>query len=159
MLRPLQLPDDFSGKLWLTSMPGRYEPLEEFLGWCRADWVEEIVCLVDSEEIAHKSPQYGVALRTKGMPLSVEQFPIPDYGVPENIEGLVDLARRVSEKLQAGRKIVLHCAAGYGRTGTFAVMVLMVAGMPLEIALATVKSAGSSPETSEQRQLLQRLSI
>jgi protein-tyrosine phosphatase len=157
MLRLLQLPDNFSGKLWLTSMPGRVEPLEEFLEWCQAASVDEIVCLVNSEEIAEKSPEYAAELAAGTFPLPVEQFPIPDYGVPKDIKGLADLASRVSKKLQAGRKIVLHCAAGHGRTGMFAVMVLLACGMSLESALAAVQAAGSSPETAEQRQLLQSL--
>jgi len=139
-------------------MPGRFETLEEFLGWCRGVSVDEIVCLVDSEEF-FKSPEYGAALEAGTLPFPVKQFPIPDYGVPKDVSGLVDLARRVSEKLQAGRKIVLHCAAGHGRTGMFAVMVLMAAGMPLESALADVRAAGSSPETAAQRQLLERLQL
>jgi atypical dual specificity phosphatase len=159
MLRLLQLPDSISGKLWLTSMPGRFEPLEEFLGWCRTNSVDEIVCLVDSEEIAEKSPDYAALLEAGTLPIPVEQFPIPDYGVPMDIKGLADLARRVVEKLRAGRKIVLHCAAGHGRTGMFAVMVLLASGMSLESALEDVKAAGSAPETAEQRELLKRLSI
>jgi len=159
MLRLLQLPDNFSGKLWLTSMPGRNEPLEEFLGWCRRVSVDEIVCLVDGEEIAEKSPEYAAALKTGQMAFPVEQFPIPDYGVPKDIRGLVDLASRVSKKLQAGRRIVLHCAAGHGRTGMFAVMVLLASGMSLESALKDVQAAGSSPETAEQRQVLRKLQL
>ena len=140
-------------------MPGRSEPLEEFLGWCRTESVHEIVCLVDGEEIAEKSSEYASELEAGTFPLPVEQFPIPDYGVPKDIKGLVDLASRLSKKLQAGRKIVLHCAAGHGRTGMFAVMVLLASGMSLESALEDVKAAGSSPETAEQRQLLQSLTI
>jgi len=51
MLRPLQLPTKYSGKFWLSAMPGRFEQLEEFFGWCQTDRVEEVVCLVSNEEI------------------------------------------------------------------------------------------------------------
>jgi hypothetical protein len=64
MLRPLPLPDNIPGNLWLTSMPGRFEPLEEFLGWCRGVSANEIVCLVDGEEIAEKSPDYWRTSKT-----------------------------------------------------------------------------------------------
>jgi len=100
MLRPLPLPDNIPGKLWLTSMPGRFERLEEFLGWCRGVSVDEIVCLVDSEEIAEKSPEYGAALEAGTLPFPVEQFPISDCGVPKDVGGLVDLARRLSSQVQ-----------------------------------------------------------
>ena len=159
MLRLLQLPDNFSGKLWLTSMPGRYEPLEDFLGWCRGVSVDEIVCLVDSDEIGKKSSEYAAELEAGTFPLPVEQFPIPDYGVPKDIKDLVDLARRVVEKLQTGRKIVLHCAAGHGRTGMFAVIVLVAAGNSIESALDAVRKAGSEPDTATQNALIKKAAI
>ena len=140
-------------------MPGRSEPLEKFFGWCRGVSVDEIVCLVDNDEIGKKSPEYAAELAAGTFPLPVEQFPIPDYGVPKDIKGLADLARRVVEKLRTGRKIVLHCAAGHGRTGMFAVMVLLASGMSLESALKDVQAAGSSPETEEQRQVLRKLQL
>jgi len=90
MLRPLQLPDNFSGKLWLTAMPGRFKSLEKFLGWCRGVSVDQIVCTVHEEEIAEKSPEYAAELEAGTFSLPVEQFSIPDYGVPKDIKGLAD---------------------------------------------------------------------
>jgi len=159
MLRLLQLPDNFPGKLWLSSMPGRFEPMEEFLGWCRGVSVDEIVCLVGSEEIAEKSSEYAAVLEAGSCPLPVEQFPIPDYGAPKDIEVFVAMARHVAEQLQTGRKIVLHCAAGHGRTGMFAVVVLLASGMPLKSALVAVQAAGSEPDTADQNTLIKKAAI
>jgi len=151
MLRPLQLPDHFSGKLWLTSMPGRIETLDEFLGWCREVSVDEIVCLVGGVEIADKSPHYGDALRLGTFPIPVEYFPIPDFGIPTDITGSVDLVCRMVARLKLGRKIVLHCAGGHGRTGMVATMVLIAGGDSMESALNTVEMAGSAPDTDKQK--------
>jgi len=61
MLRPLQLPDKYSGKLLLASMLGRFETLEKILGWCKAGYVDEIVYLVGGKEIAEITDNYLVA--------------------------------------------------------------------------------------------------
>ena len=44
----------------------------------------------------------------------------PDFGVPDETGPLVDLVRHVhSHDEGALRRIVVHCSAGVGRTGTF----------------------------------------
>ena len=159
VLRPLPLPDDISGKLWLSSMPGRFEPLEDFLGWCRTSVVNEVVCLVGNTELLLRSPSYAKALQANQLPFSVTQFPVPDRGVPKDATGLVELAREIAERLRSGGRIVVHCAAGVGRTGLFSTIVLMATGMPLQLALLSVKEARSGPETEEQRALLEGVTI
>lgn len=138
-------------------MPGRFESLEVFLAQCRAEAVEEIVCLVSDEEIEEKSPDYGSAVKESRWPLAMTRFPIPDYGIPDDISGLVACVREVVEKLRRGRKMVVHCAAGCGRTGVFAVLVLHIAGMNLAAAKGAVQTAGSKPDTHEQDALLEKI--
>ena len=140
-------------------MPGRFETFEDFLGWCRTSAVNEVVCLVSDQEIRVKSPSYAKALQANKLPFSVTQFPVPDYGVPNDATGLVDLAKVTAERLRSGGRIVVHCAAGVGRTGLFSTIVLLVTGMPLQSALLSVKEARSGPETEEQRALLERVAI
>jgi len=154
MLRPLQLPTKYSGKFWLSAMPGRFEQLEEFFGWCQTDRVEEVVCLVSNEEIEEISPDYRFASEAKRLPFSFTQFPVPDYDVPANAQGLIDLSRQIEGILRHGRRIVVHCAAGHGRTGLFVTLILLAAGLTLEYALAVVRAAGSNPETESQNAFL-----
>ena len=138
-------------------MPGRFESLEVFLAQCRAEAVEEIVCLVSDEEIEEKSPDYAAVLMEKRWPLAMTRFPIPDYGIPDDIAGLVACVREVVEKLRRGRKMVVHCAAGCGRTGMVAVLVLHIGGMNLAAAKGAVQAAGSKPETHEQDALIEKI--
>ena len=127
--RPLHLPADISGRLWLHSMPGRCEAFQEIIDWCADERIDFIVCLVFDEEIAEKSPDYLAALRDGSFPVPVKRFPIPDYGVPENIQTFADLVVETVRLLRQGQRVLVHCAAGIGRTGMFATAVLMAAGV------------------------------
>jgi len=68
-------------RLYLHSMPGRYEPVEEFLGAITERNIRCVVCLAQPAEIRQKSPAYtalltGMALRTIG-------HPIVNFGIPD----------------------------------------------------------------------------
>jgi hypothetical protein len=51
-LRPLPLPKAVPGALWLAAMPGRFEPLTDFLTAAAQVGAAGILCLVGEEEIA-----------------------------------------------------------------------------------------------------------
>jgi protein-tyrosine phosphatase len=53
-----------------------------------------------------------------------------------------------------GQNVLLHCAAGIGRTGTAAACVLKRLGLPVDEALQRVREAGSNPETAVQSGLV-----
>ncbi len=65
-------------------------------------------------------------------------------------------AARVAEQTRNGTRVFIHCGAGVGRTGTFASAVLMALGYDVEDAIREIAPLGSSPETSRQREFLQR---
>jgi protein-tyrosine phosphatase len=154
MLRAVQLPDDVPGKLLLHSMPGRHEPLERTWEQVRLEGILVIVCLTDLEEVRTKSPAYAAALASGSAPCEIERFPIEDFGVPRDRLVFWDFASKIAEKLKAGSRILIHCGAGIGRTGTFATCVLMALGKTQATAEQAVEAAGSGPETSEQRALV-----
>jgi protein tyrosine phosphatase (PTP) superfamily phosphohydrolase (DUF442 family) len=141
MLRSVRLPDGVPDELRLHSMPGRYEPLAGVCAEIQAVGIDIIICLAPVEEIRRKSPAYADALAENALPCPVEHFPVSDYGVPAN-------------RLNEGRRVLLHCGAGVGRTGTLATCVLLALGVPQEEAARAVSAAGSHPETAEQRALL-----
>jgi protein-tyrosine phosphatase len=60
----------------------------------------------------------------------------------------------VASGLRQGDWIAVHCAAGIGRTGLFAALVLMALGVRMDRARETVREGGSFAETQPQLDLL-----
>lgn len=154
MFRPIPLPSDVPGSLWLHSMPGRCEPLEQAWEHVRNHAVQTIVCLAASEEVLAKSPSYAAALSAKTVPCSMASFPIPDFGVPGDREAFWSFASRIATELRAGGRVLIHCDQGIGRTGMLATCVLLALGQSQVKAQRAVRVSGSYPVTPEQRKLV-----
>jgi protein-tyrosine phosphatase len=58
--------------------------------------------------------------------------------------------------VRGGGIVLLHCAAGIGRTGTTAACLLKRLGAPTAVALQRVRDAGSNPESALQQGLIDR---
>ncbi len=154
LLRPVALPDAARGALWLHSMPGRREAWERFVTDAQAARLGLIVCLTPRHELASLSPDYDAALREGSLPARWQHLPMRDFGLADNVaafrDGIVALAREVD----AGESVLLHCAAGIGRTGTAAACLLKSLGLTRDEALQHVRDAGSSPESAAQSGLI-----
>lgn len=150
MLRRVNLDRLASGGVLLASMPGRFEPLNEFEQEIRRLGVTSIVCLVGDDEIACMSPEYLTRWRNGQLPCPVLQFPIRDFGAPDDRAGFLDFVRDAANRVLRGETLVIHCAAGFGRTGTFAACILIMFGSTWERAIEAVSAAGSCPETPAQ---------
>ena len=149
------LPEKFTlGRLYLCSMPGRFEPLDEFLREIQEAGVSHIVCLVPNDEIEEKSPEYLFAIEENHLPARLLRFAIPNYGTPENPAELDHMLDFIRERMDAGESVVVHCAYGHGRTGAVSALLLARMGLPLEVAIQTIRRAGSAPDTANQRVFL-----
>ena len=102
---------------------------------------------------AHKSPDHLVATRSSELPARIWRFEIPDYGIPDDVAGLDRMLDLIRERLDENESIVIHCAAGHGRTGMVATLLLARIGMQLEDAGA-IGRAGSAPDMPAQRGFL-----
>ena len=149
-LRLLALPPEATGRLWLSSMPGRFEPWTRFVAEAEAVRLGLVVCLTPREEIAELSPAYHAAVARGRLPFRWTLLPMRNFGLPEDPAAfrtqVMDVARRVRE----GESGLLHCAAGLGRTGSAAACVLKSLGLDTPQALARVREAGSNPQNAEQ---------
>ncbi|MDF7800023.1 protein-tyrosine phosphatase family protein [Pontiellaceae bacterium B1224] len=151
-MRLRKLETNTPGTLYLHSMPGRYEDLSSFIERIEAEGISHIICLNSDEEIKTKSPDYYHAIQRGGIPVKRTTFPIPDFGVAEDQEAFYALVRTTVGMLQKETNILVHCAGGIGRTGTFAGCILNALGLPLIL----LEESGSYPETDKQFELLQR---
>ena len=80
-------------------------------------------------------------------------LPIPDFGTPDaaTLQGWRDQSPRLVACLAAGGNVLIHCAAGFGRTGMLAAMLLIDLGVPPPEAIDRVRAARpGSIETREQ---------
>ena len=154
MYRAVELPADVTGRLYLGSMPGRYEVFEEAWRAITEHRITRIVCLVPPEELQDKSPRYARALKEEKTPWVHESFPVEDLEAPADRDAFWALARTTARRLAEGETILVHCAAGIGRTGTFAVCVLLALGMTAAVASAAVRRVGSGPQNAAQEEVV-----
>jgi protein-tyrosine phosphatase len=86
-------------------------------------------------------------------------FPIPDRGLPASAPAAVSLIAAISDALESGQNVAVHCRQGLGRSGLIAAGVLASAGIDPERAIEVVSSARGQtvPETPDQRLWVQQL--
>jgi len=154
--RPLPLPANVPGRLWLQSMPGRLESWNAFLDEARLRALTQVLCLNPLEEVAQLSPDYHRAIGAGRLPFRWRHLPMNDFGLSVDPtlfrEGIEELARG----LRLGDHVLLHCAAGIGRTGTVAACALKVLGESTEAAMNHVRAAGSNPQSALQTGWIER---
>jgi len=91
---------------------------------------------------------------------NVEVFysPIDDFSAP-TLEQLIEIVRWIEKKVNEGKKVLIHCLGGSGRSGTIAVAYLIYSQkLPLREALSKVRQLKpSAVETQEQMDVLKAL--
>lgn len=152
--RSVSLPDAVPGALWLHAMPGRLEPWPAFLAEAERTRLTLVVCLTPRHELASLSPSYDAALRAGTLPMRWQHLPMRDLGLAANQSVFRDGIEQLATAILGGDAVLLHCAAGIGRTGTAAACLLKRLGLPREQALQRVREAGSSPESAAQSGLI-----
>ncbi len=149
-LRPVVLPPQVSGSLWLGSMPGRFESWDAFQAQAQRAQLELVVCLTPRSELAELSPAYHAAVVQGTVPFRWLNLPMPNFGVPEDQAVFRREVQRIAAALRQGDAVLLHCAAGMGRTGSTAACVLKALGLDTQQALQRVRDAGSNPQNAQQ---------
>ena len=153
-LRACLLPDAVPGRLWLGPMPGRFEAWSAFRAEAARAKLGLMVCLTPRDELAQLSPAYHRALTQGDLGIRWLHAPMRNFGLPEDAAAFRRDVAQVTAPLRAGDGVLLHCAAGIGRTGSAAACVLKSLGLPVEDALARVRAAGSNPQNAEQSNLV-----
>lgn len=137
---------DARGNIWSRNLADDVQTL-------RAAGFSTVLTLLPSEELmALGAQQLGAQVQQAGMQWL--QFPIADFGIPDANASAVwpAVEAEVLEKLQAREHVLVHCAAGLGRTGTMVAKLLMALGHDSETAIALVRAARPGTiETEAQR--------
>jgi protein-tyrosine phosphatase len=153
-LRPVNLPAGVKGSLLLGGMPARYESWSAFEARARAASLGLVVCLTPRIELEELAPSYHAAVRQRTLPFRWLHVPMRNFGLPEDEAAFREGIHEVAQALRAGDAVLLHCAAGLGRTGTTAACVLKCLGLPADEAMQRVRAAGSNPQNAQQSGLV-----
>jgi protein-tyrosine phosphatase len=153
-LRALPLPEDIPGHIWLGAMPGRFEPWADFEKEALRTKLGLVVCLAPRTEMAELSPEYQAALVRGGLAWRWMNVPMRNFGLPEDPAAFRRDIATIAQEVRNGGSVLLHCAAGLGRTGSAAACLLKSLGLDEESALQRVRAAGSNPQNAEQSGLV-----
>jgi protein-tyrosine phosphatase len=134
-----EIPFGLPGRVYRSPMPfGAYDTEKIVLDRALQAGVSVVVDLVPDDEAKQKT---GKELRRlyKEHGLEVIYVPVQDFETPQ--DGGMDAALRAAlEYARQGLGIMVHCNAGYGRTGTFlACMARLHLGMDGEQAVSWVR--------------------
>ncbi|HWI83902.1 protein-tyrosine phosphatase family protein [Ramlibacter sp.] len=152
--RLVDLPPPVTGSLLLAGMPARFEPWPAFEARARTATLQLVVCLTPRTEIEELSPAYYQALVQDRLPFRWLNLPMRNFGLPEDTPAFRQGVHQIAAALRGGDAVMLHCAAGLGRTGSTAACVLKALGLDAEDALQRVRDAGSNPQNAQQSGLV-----
>lgn len=85
----------------------------------------------------------------------VYYLPIPDECAPD-MEEMEKALEWLDETIAQGKKALVHCRFGVGRTGTFVTAYLLKHGMNLKAAAKILKNTRANPTNHCQWQLLRK---
>ncbi len=93
------------------------------------------------------------ALHCLALGIEFFSFPIEDRGVPDCIEAYCDLIRLLSERLNEGKSVAVHCRGGIGRSSIIVASLLIARGLTVESAFCEIETARGCgvPDTPDQR--------
>ncbi len=139
------------GRVGLTILPGRRDlgrDLAADVAALKEQKATHVVTLVTSPELAHYGVP-GLLEAYRGAGLEALHESIMDQSVPSR-EQMARIAAWLSERVERGGSVVVHCVGGLGRSGTVAAAWLRARGLSTEAALAAVRTA-RSPRAVETR--------
>jgi protein-tyrosine phosphatase len=117
----------------------------------RQEGYEVLVSLLDASELKLLLLEDEERLCSEAG-IELISFPVKDFGVPASDEKAGMLAEQLHEYIANGRKVMIHCRGGIGRSSLIAGAVLVRGGMSAEEAIAVISSCRGCkvPETGEQ---------
>lgn len=151
---------DAAGKLGMTFVSGK-----RYTGRAGKHWrdvltdaavlrdvhgVDTLLLLVEDHEL-DKARVRGIDEAMSGVGIELIRHPIEDGCVPADREAFRAVVDGLTERIQAGRNVVVACMGGLGRTGTAVACVLREGGLDGDDAIALTRMARPAAiETRDQ---------
>ena len=135
------------GLLGISPCPGRAGFYEADLAAIQRWQPVLVVSLISYEELDRVAPTLSFDL--KAADIAWRHLPTADYDTPS--EGWGYISTVVHGELEDGRKVLLHCMGGCGRSGTAALRLMIEAGEAADPALNRLRQVRPcAVETPEQ---------
>ena len=117
-----------------------------------AESFDAIVVLVEEFELPYSLDEW------KKRGVEVLHSPVRDFSAP-SVEQLLEILRWIEGKVTEGKKVLIHCMGGLGRSGTVAVAWVMYSKrLPLREALKRVRGVRpGAVEVWDQMEVLKEL--
>lgn len=145
------------GRLGIAPRPRGGDWLNDEVKAWRLSGVDCVVsALTPAEEAELDLAEEDSACQEYG--LRFISMPIPDRGVPASPSAFRATVADLSENLNAGRNVLVHCRQGIGRAALIAASVLAETGERPELAFARIQQSRGRPvpDTEEQRNWVRR---
>jgi protein-tyrosine phosphatase len=143
--------DPSGGRIGITFAPGKKASSLTGRSWDRdlsldlnrlkrVEHADLLISLVEDHELGLLRIR-GLVREAERRGLMVIRFPIPDMGIPADLDAVHHLASVITGLAHFGKRIVIHCRGGLGRAGTIAAACLVRMGTTPEEAIARVRAA------------------
>lgn len=113
-----EMPYPFPGKIYRSPMP--FSQFDRTGVWAayQKHAIDFVVILVEPQEyLVYAGRDLPGFYHSAG--LTTLQIPVPDFGIPGDLQAWDEGLARVSREASSNKNIAVHCLAGIGRTGTF----------------------------------------
>lgn len=142
---------DLPGTLSTMPAPAGGVELTDSVADLAEDGVDVVVSLLPPHQAAALELEDEESAATRAG-LTFRSFPIADFGVPERAPA-EEFLRTLSQDLDQGEHVAVHCWAGVGRSSLIAAALLVRRGTAPDAAWARIAEARGVPvpETDEQR--------
>lgn len=146
------------GQLGTMPRPRGGDWLQDEVEAWHAMGVKVVVSALEKEEIVELELQEEEN-HCKAMGLEFFSYPIPDRGVPADVQATADFLRPRLAQLVEGKNLAIHCRAGIGRSSLLAACLLMMSGdADTRIAFRRISKARQCPvpDCKEQEEWVSR---
>ena len=135
------------GEIGMTKCP-TYKDIKDFA----TEGFDVLVTLLEEKELEELSvPNLREIVIQAG--LESLWLPIGDQDIPKDILAFDRLINAIVSKVKEGKKVIIHCKKGKGRTGTIATCCLIKLGYCWDDALHTVRTIRNNKSMQHRSQM------
>lgn len=116
-----------------------------------------IICLLEKAEMEDYYRRISLLDIYRRLGAEVISFPIEDMWIPEDLDSFVNLIKTIHKSL-ATKNVVIHCAAGMGRTG-MVTAALFIKALHMETNEAIQKVRSLRPGAVESKEQVRFLRL